>query len=192
MMTGRRILAPHLWSKTGYAPGNPAESATLQQNLAAGAYTVVVTGKNMTQGISLAEVYELYGPGLNSKLGNVSGRGYVGTGDNVLISGFIVGDVGSGTVIVRALGPSLGSYGVSQPLSDPILTIYDSNGSAIASNDNWQNDNNSILVQRNGLAPPNALDSAIVLHLPAGAYTAVVRGANGATGNALVEVYDLD
>ena len=56
----------------------------------------------------------------------------------------------------------------------------------------WQNDNNSIDVQQNGLAPPNPLESAIVLHLPAGAYTAVVTGANGATGNALVEVYDLD
>ena len=140
----------------------------------------------------MAEVYELYGPGLNSKLGNVSGRGFVGTGDNVLISGFIVGDVGSGTVVVRALGPSLGSFGVSQPLSDPILTIYDSKGSVIATNDNWQDGNNAPDVQRHGLAPPNALDAAIVLHLPAGAYTAVVRGANGATGNALVEVYDLD
>jgi hypothetical protein len=178
--------------QNGLAPGNPAESATLQANLAPGAYTVVVTGKNITQGISLAEVYELYGPGLNSKLENVSGRSFVGTGDNVLISGFIVGDVGSATVVVRALGPSLGSFGVSQPLSDPILTIYDSNGSAIAANDNWQNDNNAINVQRNRLAPPNALESAIVLHLPPGAYTAVVRGANGATGNALVEVYDLD
>ena len=176
----------------GLAPGNPAESATLQTNLAPGAYTMVVTGKNITQGTALAEVYELYGPGLNSKLRNVSGRGFVGTGDNVLIGGFIVGDVGSGTVVVRALGPSLGAFGVSQPLSDPILTIYDSNGSAIAANDNWQNDNNAIDVQRNGLAPPNALESAIVLHLPPGAYTAVVRGANGATGNALVEVYDLD
>ena len=73
-----------------------------------------------------------------------------------------------------------------------MLTIYDSNGSAIATNDNWQDDNNAIDVQRNGLAPPNALESAIVLHLPAGPYTAIVRGANGATGNALVEVYDLD
>ena len=178
--------------QNGFAPGNPAESATLQTNLAPGAYTVVVTGKNSTEGISLAEVYELYGPGLNSKLGNISGRGFVGTGDNVLISGFIVGDVGSGTVVVRALGPSLGSFGVSQPLSDPVLTIYDSNGSAIATNDNWQDDNNAIDVQQQGLAPPNALESAIVLHLPPGAYTAVVRGANGATGNALVEVYDLD
>ena len=175
----------------GLAPGNPAESATLQTNLAPGAYTMVVTGKNITQGTALAEVYELYGPGLNSRLGNVSGRGFVGTGDDVLIGGFIVGDVGSGTVVVRALGPSLASFGVSQPLSDPILTIYDSNGSAIAANDNWQDGNNAIDVQKNRLAPPNALESAIVLRLPPGAYTAVVRGANGATGNALVEVYHL-
>jgi hypothetical protein len=178
--------------QNGFAPGNPSESATLQMNLAPGAYTMVVTGKNITQGISLAEVYELYGPGLNSKLGNVSGRGFVGTGDNVLISGFIVGDVGSATVVVRALGPSLGSFGISQPLSDPVLMIYDSKGSVIATNDNWQDDNHANLVQQKGLAPPNALDSAIVLHLPPGAYTAVVSGANGATGNALVEVYHLD
>ena len=113
---------------------------------------MVVTGKNITQGTALAEVYELFGPGLDSKLGNVSGRGFVGTGDNVLIGGFIVGDVGSGTVVVRALGPSLASFGVSQPLSDPILTIYDSKGSVIATNDNWQDGNNASDVQRNGLA----------------------------------------
>src|SRR4029450_12170962 len=149
------------------------------------------TVNSPTQGISLAEVYELYGPGLNSKLGNVSGRGFVGTGDNVLISGFIVGDVGSGTVVVRPLGPSLGSFGVSQPLSDTVLTIVDSNGSVIATNDNWQDGNNASDIERQGLAPPNALESAIVLHLPPGAYTAIVSGANGATGNALAEVYDL-
>jgi hypothetical protein len=73
-----------------------------------------------------------------------------------------------------------------------VLTIYDSKGSAIATNDNWHDDNNAIDIQRHALSPPNALDSAIVLHLPAGKYTAVVSGANGATGNALVEVYDLD
>jgi Arylsulfotransferase (ASST). len=175
----------------GLEPGNPSESATLLQNLAPGAYTVVVTGKDSTSGIGLVELYDLW-PISNSSMANMSSRGSVGTGDNVLISGFIVGDVGSTTVVVRALGPSLASFGVSQPLSDPILTIYDSKGSVIATNDNWQDDNNAIDVQRNGLAPPNKLDSAIVLHLPAGNYTAVVRGANGATGNALVEVYDLD
>ena len=176
---------------TGLAPSDPAESAALLRNLAPGAYTVVVTGKNSTEGISLAEVYDL-SPQSNSKLANISGRSFVGTGDNVLISGFIIGDVDSATVVVRALGPSLGSFGVSNPLSDPVLTIYDSKGAVIASNDNWQDDHNAILVQRNRLAPSNALESAIVLHLPAGSYTAVVRGASGATGNALVEVYHLD
>jgi hypothetical protein len=110
----------------------------------------------------------------------------------VLITGFIVGDVDSATVVVRALGPSLASYGVSHPLSDPVLTIFDSKGTAIATNDNWQDDINGPLVRKNGLAPPNALDSALVLHLPAGKYTATVRGANNATGNALVEVYGID
>ena len=178
--------------QNGLAPSDPAESASLQTDLAPGAYTMVVRGNNSTQGVSLAEAYEIFSPGLSSLLSNVSGRGFVGTDDNVLISGFIVGDVGSATVIVRALGPSLGSFGVSQPLSDPVLTIYDSKGNVIAGNDNWQDDNNAALVQQNGLAPPDALDSAIVLYLPAGAYTAIVSGVNGATGNALLEVYHLN
>ena len=178
-------------AENGFAPTNPSESAALVQNLAPGAYTVVVRGQNSTQGISLAEVYEFTSPGLNSLLGNVSGRSFVGTGDNVLISGFIIGDMEKATVVVRALGPSLASFGVSQPLSDPTLTIYDANGSAIVSNDNWQDDANNLVLQKNGLTPANALESALVLHLSAGNYTAVVRGANGATGNALVEVYHL-
>jgi hypothetical protein len=77
-------------------------------------------------------------------------------------------------------------------LRDPALTIYDSKGSVIASNDNWQDNPNATLVHKNRLMPPSAFESALVLHLPAGAYTAVVSGANGATGNALVEVYHLD
>jgi hypothetical protein len=124
-------------------------------------------------------------------LGNISTRGFVGTLDDVLITGFIVGDVGSATVVVRALGPSLTAYGVSGVLSDPVLTIYDSTGSAIATNDNWQDNVNAIDIQKNGLAPPNPSESALVLHLPAGAYTAIVSGANGSTGIALAEVYTL-
>jgi len=178
--------------QNGLAPSDPSESAAVVANLAPGAYTVVVTGANSTEGISLAEVYEIPRAGGTSELTNVSGRSFVGTGDNVLISGFTVGDVGSATVVVRALGRSLASFGVSNPLTDPVLTIYDSKGSVIASNDNWQRDpNNVVLLPKNGLAPPNPFDSALVLHLPAGAYTAIVRGANGATGNALVEVYQL-
>jgi hypothetical protein len=175
--------------KNGLAPPNLLESATLQ-TLAPGAYTVIVTGKDPTPGTGLVELYDL-SPRSNSQLVNMSTRGAVGTVDDVLISGFIVGDVGSATVIVRALGPSLASSGVSGVLSDPTLTIYDSTGAAIASNDNWQSDPNAIDVQRNGLAPPNPSESALVLRLPAGAYTAVVRGANGGTGVALAEVYTL-
>jgi len=92
---------------------------------------------------------------------------------------------------VRALGPSLASFGVSGVLSDPTLTIQDANGTVIASNDNWLDDVNWIDVQKNALSPPNERESAIVLHLPAGAYTAIVRGANGGTGVGLAEVYTL-
>jgi hypothetical protein len=174
----------------GLAPANPIESATAQ-TLAPGTYTVLVRGKQATPGIGLVELYDL-SPLSNSKLKNISTRGSVGTGDNVLITGFIIGDVGSGTLVVRALGPSLASHGVSHPLSDPVLTIYDSSGAAIATNDNWHDNVNWVNVQRKGLAPPNASESALVLHLPAGRYTATVSGANGATGNALVEAYALD
>jgi hypothetical protein len=173
----------------GLAPADPLEAAQVR-TLAPGAYTVVVTGKDATPGIGLVEVYDITTQA-SAKFVNMSTRGFVGTGDNVLISGFIIGDVGSSTVVVRALGPSLAAYGVSGALSDPTLTIYDSKGSVIASNDNWELDPNDIYILDNGLTPPDGLESALVLHLPAGAYTAVVRGAGGGTGVALAEVYTL-
>jgi hypothetical protein len=175
--------------KNGLAPGNVLESATFQ-TLAPGAYTVIVSGKDSATGIGLVELYDL-SPLSNSQLKNMSTRGSVGTGDDVLISGFTIGDVGNTTVIVRALGPSLARFGVSGVLSDPTLTIFDSTGTVIASNDNWRDDVNAIDVQKNALSPPNERESALVLHPPAGEYTAVVRGANGGTGIGLAEVYTL-
>ena len=173
----------------GLTPENVLESATARR-LAAGCLHRDSERKEPAPGIGLVELYDISAQA-NSKFENISTRGSVGTQDNILISGFIIGDVDSATVVVRALGPTLAAYGVSGVLSDPTLTIYDSHGSVIASNDNWQYDPNAIHVQKNGLMPANASESALVLHLPAGKYTAVVRGANDATGNALAEVYHL-
>ena len=174
----------------GLAPENPAEGA-LRANLAPGAYTVVVTGKDQTTGIGLVEVYDL-SPASDSKLANISTRGMVGVDSELLIAGFIVGAVDSSTVVVRALGPSLSAAGVTSPLLDPSVTVYDGNGSVLTSNDNWQDDPNALYLEQDQIAPPNEAEAATILHLPVGAYTAVTSGVNNGTGVGLVEVYNLE
>ncbi len=174
----------------GLAPTDPAESATVQ-SLDPGAYTVEVTSKDGSSGIGLVEAYDLE-PETTSRLANISTRGLVGTGDNALITGFILGDVEHTDIVVRALGPSLATAGVTGTLLDPLLTVYDSNGTSVAVNNNWQDDPNQIFVKQNGLAPTVQYESALFLHLPAGAYTAVVVGAAGGSGIGLVELYNLD
>jgi hypothetical protein len=176
-------------SANGLAPTNSAEAATVQ-TLAPGAYTVVATGVDSTSGIGLVEAYDL-SPASSSRLANISTRGLVGTGDNVLISGFIVGDVANATVAIRALGPSLGAT-LSEPLANPKITIYDNNGSAIAGNDDWRDDISMLALQQNGLAPTDDAEAATILHPPAGAYSVIVSGAGGGSGISLLEVYDLD
>jgi hypothetical protein len=173
----------------GLAPSDPAESATIQ-TLAPGAYTFVVTGKDTTAGIGLVEAYDISSLA-GARLANLSTRASVGTDDDVLIGGFIVGDVESDTVVVRAIGPSLTSAGITAPLSDPMLTVFDVNGTAIASNDNWQDDNNAADLTQRELAPTEDLEAATILHLPAGAYTTIVSGTGAATGVGLLEIYDL-
>jgi hypothetical protein len=127
---------------------------------------------------------------LTEKLRNISARGLVGTGDDALISGFIVGGnaLADKAVIVRAIGPSLAPAGVAHPLQDPVLELHNSTGAVIASNDDWQ-DTQEAQITASGLAPSDANESAIFATLPAGNYTAVVRGAGATTGTALVEVY---
>ncbi len=174
----------------GLAPSNPAEAAVLL-DLAPGTYTFVVTGKDATPGIALVEAYDL-SPGPDSRLSNLSTRGTVGGGDATLISGFIVGDVDSSTLVLRALGPSLASAGIADPLADPVLIVYDSNGVQIASNNDWQDDKSKDDIQKLGLAPTNSKEAATILHLPAGTYTTIIRGSAGGSGTALVEVYDID
>lgn len=176
---------------TGLQPTFSTESAILR-TLPPGSYTAVVRGKNGTTGVGVVEVYDLSAAS-NSKLANVSTRGFVETDSNVMIGGFIAGHPASADVpvIVRAIGPSLASFGVPAPLADPVLSLYDANGNLIAENDNWR-DTNDAAINASGFAPSNNAESAILISRPPGNTTAIVRDKNGGNGNALVEVYRLN
>ncbi len=170
-------------------PTNDLESAIIA-DLAPANYTSVLSGRNGTSGIGLVEIYDLEADS-DSKLSNLSTRGFVEPGNNVMIGGFIFGNGSdSERVIVRAIGPSLKN--VANKLSDPMLSLYDSNGTVLTSNDDWQdNPSQAALITATGIPPKNDRESAIVTILPPGAYTAIVSGKDGATGVALAEVYHL-
>src|SRR4029077_3311856 len=127
-----------------------------------------------------------------SHLANISTRMNVGVNDNVLIGGFIVSGSPPKQLIVRAVGPSLTAAGGTGERANPMLELHNSTGALIASNDNWQTGGQVSQISASGLAPSNALESAIIATLPSGNYTAIVRGVNSTTGIALVEVYELD
>ncbi len=127
-------------------------------------------------------------PPASTLLGNISTRGLVGTGDNVLIGGFIITGTQSKEVIVRAIGPSLP---ISGALANPYLELHDSTGAVIASNDNWRSTQEAAIIAT-GIPPSNDNESAIVMTLEPAAYTAIVSGVNNTTGLGLVEVYDLN
>jgi sugar lactone lactonase YvrE len=180
---------------TGIAPTDNRESALLI-NLGAGAWTVVMRGVANTTGIGVVEVYDL-DQTVDSRLANISTRGFVEGGDNVMIGGFFVGSGnGAATLLIRAIGPSLSNLGVSGALSDPALSLRNSNGAELAANDDWSffvngQDSEMRAIQNSGLAPSHERESAILTTLPNGSYTAIVAGFNGETGVGLVEVYNL-
>ena len=140
---------------TGLAPSNDFEAAILA-TLSPGAYTAFLQGKGATTGIGLAEIYDV-DPSVNAQATNLSGRGFVGTGNDVLIGGIIVGGpTGSmQRVLVRALGPTLGSAGVASPLANPTLSLRDANANVIANNDDWQDSQQAADIAATGKAPPN-------------------------------------
>ena len=168
-------------------PPNAHESAILA-TLIPGSYTAIVRGVNNTTGVALVEAYDFDTTG-TSRLTSISTRGLVQTNSNVMIAGVIV-QTNSEKVIVRALGPTLASFGITNPLADPTVELHDANGNLLASNDNWKTTQQTEITA-SGYAPPNDLESAIVSTLAPGNYTAIVRGVNGTTGVALVEVYAL-
>jgi hypothetical protein len=136
--------------------------------------------------VALIEAYDI-AKAATPTLTNISTRGFVGTGQNVMIGGLISGN-GIVRVIVRALGPTLSQFNVPNVLADPTLELYNGNGALITSNDNWQ-DSQQAEIQASGFAPPNTSESAIIIVRPAANMTAIVRGKNNTTGNALVECY---
>jgi hypothetical protein len=181
---------------TGLQPTEDLESAiiaTLPASPAGIGYTAIMSGVNDTTGLGLVEVYDL-DSAADSKLANISTRGPVLKGIGVMIGGVIVVGPDPQKVIVRALGPSLGSAGVMGALRDPTLELHDSEGNLIASNDNWR-DTQEAEILATGLQPTNDMESAIVATLPSSPsgilYTAVVQGMNGMSGIALVEFYAL-
>ncbi len=173
---------------TGIPPGNNLESAIVASLPANNsAYTAIMRGANNGTGIGLVEAYDLDRT-VNSKLANISTRGFVQTGDNVLIGGLIVVGQNPLRIIVRAIGPSLSITG---KLADPTLELRDANGTLVRANDNWRSDQEAEIIAT-GIPPTNDLESAIVENLAPGSCTAIVRGVNGSTGIALVEVYALN
>jgi hypothetical protein len=191
--TGATIVTNDNWKDTQQAeieatmiqPTNDKESAIVKR-LTPGLYTAIVKGKNYGSGVGLIEAYGLDG---TAKVANISTRGMVQTGDNVMIGGFIVLNTGApANVLVRAIGPSLG--GVANAMADPTLELHDQDGATVASNDNWQ-DTQKSEIEATTIPPTDSRESAILQSLPTGAYTAIVRGKNNTTGVALVEAYNL-
>jgi hypothetical protein len=177
---------------SGYAPGDDREAAIIE-TLAPGSYTAVVRGIAATVGTALLEVYDL-DQSSSSLITNISTRGSVGTDANVMIGGFIVGGGlgingdGSSEVLVRALGPELTNFGISDALQDPKIDLFDGNGNLLASNDNWK-DSQQAAIQATGLAPGDDREPAILTTLIQGNWTAILRGKNNTTGVGLIELY---
>jgi hypothetical protein len=176
---------------TVFQPTNDNESVIVA-TLDPGAYTALLTGKDQTTGVGLVEIYD-HDTTASSELGNISTRGFVQTGNNVLIGGFILGNnTANATIAVRGRGPSLTQLGLSPVLADPTLEIHNSNGSILISNDDWETDPVSAAqLTANGLAPSDPKESGIFTTLPPGQFTAILAGKVNGVGIGVVEIYNL-
>lgn len=179
----------------GLAPQNPNESGIVATLQPGASYTAILAGANDGAGVGLVEIYDV-NPTANSQLANISTRGFVQTGDNVMIGGFILGgsppEAGNTGIVVRGIGPSLAQFGLSNLLADPTLQVRDSNGALLISNDDWQDDPlQAAQMNAHGLAPQDPDESGIFATLPPGAFTAILAGTSGGTGIGLVEIYNL-
>jgi hypothetical protein len=177
---------------SGVAPGNDLESAIIA-NLPPGSYTAVVRGVGNSVGTGVVDAYDLSAAS-PAKLVNVATRGLIQPGDKLMIAGFIVQN-GSVRAVVRAIGPSLAAFGITNALPDTTLQLRDGNGAIVVENDDWKIRSNGTSQQAEleatGLQPTNDLEAAVVVTLPPGQYTAQVRGKPETTGTGVVQVYFL-
>jgi hypothetical protein len=171
-------------------PADDLESAIVTTLASDSSYTAILGGKDNATGVGLLEIYDL-DVLADSQMANISTRGQVGTLNDVMVAGFVIGGVnGAGTVLVRAIGPSLEKVGLDGLLEDPVLELHNVDGDTIAGNENWRDTQPDEIVAT-GLAPGDDREAAILATESAGPYTAIVRGANNSLGLALVEVYRL-
>ena len=192
-----RDLAEYGWSLEvsllGLAPSDPHEAAFVSQLPVSSPWTAVLSDFHHESGVGLLEVYDVDPPNSGSQLANISTRGLVQTGDNVMIGGFILGGSPDNTaIVIRGIGPTLAQFGLSNALADPTLELRDHNGMLLAANDNWQDDPVSAAqLTEHGLAPQDPLEAGIFTTLPPSTYTAILAGRDGGTGIGLVEIYNL-
>ena len=173
---------------TGLAPTDDRESAIVRR-LLPGEYTAIIRGVGESSGIGLVEIFDLE-TASDSRLGNLSTRGNTDTGDNVLIGGIILRGGDPQKIVVRAMGPSLTSKGVSGALVNPTIALHDESGNLLMENNDWR-ESQQAEIEATGIAPDDDRESAIVRTLSPGNFTAIVRGEDGSTGVALVEAYNL-
>jgi hypothetical protein len=175
---------------TTIPPKSELESA-LVRLLPPGPYTAILKGNNGGTGIGLVEAYDLNQATTDSQLANISTRGFVQGGNDVMIGGIILGGAtGANEILVRALGPTLASSSITNPLSDPTLGLFNSQGTLLRGNNDWKETQRTD-IEATGIPPKNDFESALIAILPPGNYTAIVGGVGGATGIGLVEVYNL-
>lgn len=185
--------APVMASVGAFAMAAGSKDAAVLASLSPGAYTAPVTAVDSGTGVALVEVYSASGSSAATVV-NASTRAHVGTGDNVLIPGFVIGGAGSLRLLIRAVGPTLAGFGVGDALADPMITLYRGT-TALAANDNWSSAINAGAVSSTAAAvgafalANGSRDAAILASLEPGTYSAIISGVGGTTGTALVELY---
>lgn len=182
--------APVFGGVGAFAFTDGSKDAALVTSVTPSSYTAQIASNTGAPGIALVELYDAAG-GDGARLTNVSARTFVGTGDDILVAGFNIQGTGKRRLLIRAVGPTLGVFGVPGTLADPKLEIY-AGANKIAENDNWAASAGATFSSV-GAFQLNAgsADAALVVELEPGTYTAQITGVGGATGVALVEVYEL-